>query len=466
MSAEEDRLRVAYCDADQGHIFRFWDELSGEERKALLLQLASIDLDQLLHLIEVHLADREEQAPPRVEPGTVVPRPTDDTEGGPEARERGEAALRAGEVAVLVAAGGQATRLGFNAPKGTLPITPVTRKSLFRLHAEKVCALQRRYGVTIPVLLLVSPHNHRATRHYFEKNGLFGLEESQLHYVEQGMLPAIDRDGRLLLAERGKILLSPDGHGGLFRALHRANAVEFLRAAGVRTLFYFQVDNPLVRVCDPLFLGLHREQDAEFSLKVVQKRNADERVGLFAKIDGRPGVIEYSDTPPELAAEIEDSGRLRFGAGSIGIHLLELAFVERIAEGDYDLPYHMARKRVAFLDAAGELQQPSEPNARKFESYVFDALRFAERVLAVEVKRSEEFAPVKNREGEDSVETALRSQSAAFRSWLRAAHIAGAEGESDDALVEIGPLFALDSREFCQKIRQAGLRGAKRILFD
>ncbi len=463
MIAHEEEIRRNLCDSDQGHVFAYWDELSAEEKKSLIAQLSAIDLDQVNRLIEIHLATPPPAELPSLQPGPVVPVEGNDPGVLHRARERGEQALHEGRVASLVVAGGQATRLGFDLPKGSFPITPVTGKSLFQLHCEKIIALRRRYGSTMPLLVLVSPHNHQATRDYFEQKQYFGLPPEDVILFEQGMLPAVDRDGRLLMASRGQIFLSPDGHGGVFRAMAKANLFEEMAGRGIESVFFFQVDNPLAKIADPVFMGYHLEESAEVSLKVVRKREPAEKVGIYVLEGGAPAVLEYSDTPAEVREAQDESGQLRYWAGNIAIHAFHLSFMEQLGREEKHLPYHMARKKVPCIDETGELSQPSEPNGIKFESYVFDSLAVARKAVAMEVRRHEEFSPVKNRTGEDSPATAVEDQSHLFRSWLRDS---GILVEDENAQVEIGPLFALDRDELIRKIREDGLRGARKVLLD
>ena len=474
--ANHEKLRARFCGAEQGHVFRFIDELSAEERATLMAQLESIDIDVVHKLIDQHLAATTALHLPSLVPAPVIPiaaKPEELAEAE-ASRVAGEAALAAGKVAILVVAGGQATRLGFDAPKGTFPIGPISGKSLFQVHAEKTLALARRHGKSLPFLVLVSRDNHAATRQFFEERGHFGLDPKEVHFIEQGMLPALDRDGRLLLAERGRIFLSPDGHGGVFRALGSSGVLDKLAKRGVETLFYFQVDNPLVKVGDPVFVGHHLRRKAEFSLKVVAKRDAAEKVGVFALVDGKPGIVEYSDLAPEQrdAREPNDSkskgkdarsGRLTYWAGSIAIHAFSVAFLQRLARGDLELPYHVARKKVPHVDESGDIVHPTEPNGVKFESFVFDALSLAKGVVAMEVDRAEEFAPVKNKDGEDSPATSRAAQSALFRGWLAQAGFAVLDPAAD---VEIGPLYALDSRELVARLKGAPAPVAKRFLIE
>ena len=302
---------------------------------------------------------------------------------------------------------------------------------------------------------MTSPLNDRDTRAFFEDNNWFGRPLDSILLFPQGVMPAMDDDGRMMLAEPGRIAVSPDGHGGSLRALDRSGALEHARSRGVKHLSYFQVDNPSVRTIDPLFVGLHLEHpesSVEMSSKMIPKANAAEKVGVFCRIDGRTQVIEYSDLPTELAEATDDRGELRFIAGSIAIHLLSVDFVQRLTRGDADsgLPFHRARKKVPCWDSgSGETRQPDAPNATKFEMFVFDALHFAERGLVYETDRVEEFAPIKNATGVDSAESSALLQTERAARWFEANDVAvprNAEGEVEGR-IEIAPSTGLESRD-------------------
>ena len=224
----------------------------------------------------------------------------------------------------------------------------------------------------------------QATLDFFEANGRFGLEH--VRFFIQGQMPAVDREsGKVLLAAKDKVALSPDGHGGTLAALAAPgpngtpSCLEEMNALGVRTLFYFQVDNPLVRIAEPSFIGLHREADAELSFKVVERVSPEEKLGVVVIVDGRPQVIEYSDLPAELAGRRVPEGSLELWAGSIAVHILERSFIERLV-GGHPLPFHRAVKKVSHIDDRGDRIKPAEPNAVKFEQFIFDALPLAETV--------------------------------------------------------------------------------------
>jgi len=290
----------------------------------------------------------------------------------------------------------------------------------------------------------------------FEQNDYFGLDRANVMHFKQGMMPVFDKSGRILLSSRCSVAMSPDGHGGSLRALHASGALADMACRGIEYISYFQVDNPLVYVVDPLFIGLHALDGAEMSSKAVTKAGPMEKVGNFALVDGKVAVIEYSDLPDELATKKLDNGRLMFEYGSVAIHVINRTFVERLNKHGFSLPWHRAVKRVPYLDDAGELISPDEPNAVKLETFVFDALPLAEKSIILQIDRAEQFAPVKNTSGPDSLQTSHRLQIERAARWMEQAGVAvprKADG-SPDVLIEISPLFALNAEDLARKKRQ------------
>ena len=449
----------------QDHLLRWWDDLSDDERAELVREIETIDFEQLGSLVRdlVQSDPGTGIDPTRVRPVEAVRLPG--TDGARATRralaEIGGKALRAGEVAVVVVAGGQGTRLGFDGPKGTFPIGPVSGASLFQIHAEKIVALSKRYGRTLPLYVMTSPDNHEATIRFFEEHDRFGLEHAR--FFVQGQMPAVDKEnGRALLASKGRVALTPDGHGGTLAALGRPGSngepscLEEMRGLGVRTIYYFQVDNPLVQIADPAFLGLHRQADAEMSFKVVEKVHPDEKLGVVVAVDGQTQVIEYSDLPPELAERRKQEGGLELWAGSIAVHLLEVAFIERILhEEGSRLPFHRAIKKVPYVDDAGQMVEPTEPNAVKFETFIFDALPKARRFALMETSRRHEFEPLKNAKGTESPDSVRQRMSDLYGEWLDqvGAKVLGRGPDHSVTFgIEISPLYALDAAELKSKI--------------
>lgn len=439
--------------AGQGHLARALERLEGGDREVLAAEIAALDLDLIGRLVGGLVGDGHapvgEIAPPDPESVIALPRDAADEERDLRARAAGEELLRSGGVAAVLLAGGQGTRLGYDGPKGLYPFAPLSGRTLFAHHAAKIAALRARYDTPLPWYVLTSPANDAATREAFEAAGHFGLDPGSVRLVVQGTLPAVDREtGAILLADPGHLALSPDGHGGLLSALAGSGALDEMTREGVRTIFTFQVDNPLARVCRPEVLGHHVLAGADMASVVVRKISAEEKMGVIARVDGRTGVVEYSDLPDALAQERDAEGELVYWAGSIAVHCIEVAFARRLTEGGLKLPYHHAVKKVPYVDADGRTVEPSEPNAVKFETFLFDALPSAERTVTVEAAREVEFSPIKNAEGSDSPASARRDLNRLYARWLEAAGVSvprDADGEPVD--LEIDPRVALEDRD-------------------
>jgi UDP-N-acetylglucosamine/UDP-N-acetylgalactosamine diphosphorylase len=444
-------LRRKLQEHGQGHVLAWWGGLTDEQERELCEQLRAIDLDLLDRLYGRRDEGHAGWDPARIAPVPVVPPDGDDR----EARRLGSAALDRGEVAILVVAGGQGSRLGFDHPKGLYPVGPVSRRSLFQVHAEKVLALRRRHAKPLPLLVMTSPATDAETRRFFAEHGRFGLPAADVAFFRQGTMPALDlATGKLLMDSPYRILTSPDGHGGALTALAESGLLDRLRAGGIRHVFYFQVDNPLVKVGDAAFLGHHLAARAEVSTKVLPKRGPADRLGNVVQIDGRCTIIEYSDLPDDLARRTDAHGRLRLAVGSPAIHYFDVAFLERVTRGGTRLPFHVARKKVAYLDATGRLVHPERENALKFEQFIFDALPMADRWAVVETSWQEEFAPLKNATGPDSPAAVEQAISDLAADWLERAGVNVPRRTDRGAAVplEISPLFALDAEELARKV--------------
>jgi UDP-N-acetylglucosamine/UDP-N-acetylgalactosamine diphosphorylase len=431
-----DALRAHLHAHHQSHVLDHWDRLDEHARAALASQILALDLAELRQLYD----KRDEVV--AVDLSRLQPVPVHSREE--THRPQGADMLRRGEVAVLLVAGGQGSRLGFDLPKGMFPVGPISQKSLFQLHAEKIVALRRRYEAPVPLLIMTSPATHAPTEAFFAQNNNFGLPAEEVLFFQQGTMPALDaQTGRLILESPGSLFLSPDGHGGTLTALAKSGLLEQMRSRGVRTLFYLQVDNPLVAIADPVFLGMHRSHGAEVSSKCVAKRDAAEKAGVFAQRDGRCLIVEYSDLPDEVAAETTPEGKLKWWAGSPAIHAFEVDFLTRMtANQAANIPFHIARKKVPHLDDP----EPTGENGLKFERFIFDVLPHAERWLVVETAREDEFAPLKNADGHDSPATVREALLAQARRWAQAA------GATTTGEVEFSPLFALDENDVRRKV--------------
>jgi len=456
------QLRAELKQAGQEQVLRFWDELDEAGRRRLGAQIQSLDLNHIAELVQHYVIHKPPVTlPKKIEPPKAYPRRPGAQQKAlyERAEQRGHELLRAGKVGAFLVAGGQGTRLGYDGPKGEFPVTPVKNKPLFQVFAEQLRARSRDAGRTIPWCIMTSDVNDGPTREFFATNNLFGYEKSDVLFFEQGMMPAFSLEGKMLLAQKDSLALSPDGHGGSLRALARSAALADMQRRGVEHLSYFQVDNPLVNAIDPLFLGLHDLTGSEMSSKTIPKAEPLEKVGNFCIGDGVLQVIEYSDLPESLAQQRNPDGSLTFDAGSIAIHALRVSFVERLnAGGKLELPWHRAEKKVEHVDEQGNEVKPEKPNAVKLEQFVFDAIPLAKNAIVYETVRAEEFSPVKNAEGVDSPAMSRRDQIRRAAAWLEAAGVKvprKADGEPD-AVLEISPLYALSAEQV--KRRKPGVR--------
>lgn len=429
--------------------------LPQDQADRLAMEVASIDLALVTRLVDELVRTPAAHATPDIGPAHVDRLPSPGNEAAAQHRrmafEAGEQALRDGRVAVVLLAGGQGTRLGFDHPKGMLPIGPVSNATLFEVHAAGVAATRRRYGCDLPFLLMTSQANDGETRDFLEQHLMFGLQPDSVSTFVQGMLPAVDPvTGDILRAAPDRLALSPDGHGGIFRAMERAAILGDLEERGIDLVMTFQVDNPLMRPADPEFIGAHLLARAEMSTLVVAKQSAAERMGVMATVDGRAALVEYTDLPDDLARRTDEAGGLMYWAGSTGVHCLDRAFATRLATGQAAMPFHRADKRVPTVDDP----DPAEANAVKFEAFMFDALPLASATAAVEMARDERFAPVKNAEGADSPTTCRAAMVDRAARWLEQAGATvprDADGPSVHA-IEIDPRFAQDAADLHGRI--------------
>ena len=436
----------------QDHVLRFWEELNDSERDELMEDVKKVDFDWLRSatplLIEKSLEKRTVQKPDVI----ALPATVEQRRAEKEAFSAGEKLISGGRTSVFTAAGGQSSRLGLDTPKGTYQVSPVRHKSLFQVQAEKIAYLQHTYNVKIPWLIMVSETNHGQTRDYFEQNGYFGLDASFVRFLEQGMFPAMDGDGKLLLREKNRVFLNPTGHGGTFSTLADSGALLWLKELGVQEIFYYQVDNVLVNMLDPVFLGYHGSRGCEMSSKCVKKRDMSEKIGVFVIEDGTPTVVEYSEL---TAIEFSDGSRVEdLRAGNIAMHVINVDFALSITKDRLKLPLHVAHKAIPHVNERGMKTVPHAPNAYKFETFIFDALGNVNNTVIMEVARHEEFSPLKNRTGEDSPETVRRDQLRFFASWCEQAGIRVPRDDRGDPLytLEVSPLFAASREDFLRKI--------------
>ncbi len=458
----ESTLRNRLAEHGQEHLLRFWSDLSPSQQQELAADIASVDFplfDRVMASLGAHPDDLDPDA--FGVPHTLPERPTADLASTfARARELGQQMIRANRVAAMVVAGGQATRLGYDAPKGAYPIAPVSGRSLFQLHAESILGTSRRYECRVPWYVMTSTANHADTVELFEKASFFGLQPDDVRFFRQSMMPIADTDGKILLDRKHRVALAPNGHGGSLTALAENGMLDDMANRGVDYISYFQVDNPLVMPVDPLFLGLHAIERSEMSSLTMSKADDHEKVGHFVTVGGKLRVVEYTAFPPSLIGQRMPDGSRKYDLANIAVHVLNRGFVEGIV-GDraaVALPWYLANKSAPHIDLkTGRRVTPRKPNAIKAEMFVFDALALAERPMLLRAARHERFSPVKNPDGVDSVVSARRDLVRRAAAWLESGGVTvprDPEG-NPDCVLEISPLAAVDS----EMLRERGVGG-------
>lgn len=448
---------------EQEQVLRFYNELEDSSRLKLENQLEQLDIEELTRLAEDYVINLPETTlPADLQPAPyfpLAPRSAEESDYYEKARRAGCELLRNGKVSALTVAGGQGTRLGFDGPKGTFPIMPVSGRTLFQHFAESLRRVGEKYGSPLTWYIMTSELNNAVTEQFFKDNSFFGLDPARVVFFVQGAMPAFDCRGKLLLAEKDSLALAPDGHGGTLLALRKCGCLDRMAGEGVEYISYFQVDNPLVSVVNPLFLGLHVLENSDMSALTLKKTGPDEKLGNFCVSEGRLMIIEYSDLPDELAQARDAEGNLKFIAGSPAIHVISREFVERLtASGRLALPWHRADKKIPYIGDHGEKVIPEQPNGVKLESFIFDALPLAGRTMILEADRREEFAPVKNQTGVDSVVSSREMLIDRDARRLERAGVSVPRDQTGKSAVglEISPLAVIDDADcaaYCRRNR-------------
>ncbi|MFI4911718.1 MAG: UTP--glucose-1-phosphate uridylyltransferase [Sedimentisphaeraceae bacterium JB056] len=451
-----EKMQLLLENAGQEHLLRFWAELDENKKENLLSQLEKIDFARVPKWVD----DYVKKENPLEIPTEFAPAPyfkaeaTDETsELYAKAYSLGEKLIKDGKVGAFVVAGGQGTRLGFGGPKGNFPTSPIKNKTLFQIFAETILASSHKYNTTIPWYIMTSPLNYQETADTLKANNYFGLKEEDVFIFIQGTMPNFDFDGKIFLSAKDEVAKSPDGHGGSLKALYDSGAVADMQKRGVEHLSYFQVDNPLIKIVDPLFIGLHAMDEAGMSSKTLIKAYPKEKVGNFCLVDDRVTVIEYSDLPDEQAEKTNADGSLVFQLGSIAIHIISRKFIEDLNAEGFALPFHKAIKKIPYIDGNGNDVQPENTNGVKLETFVFDALPLSEKSVILETLREEEFAPVKNAEGLDSPAVTKQMMTDRAAKWIEVAGVSvprKADG-SVDCVIEMSPLFAVEAADVADK---------------
>ena len=389
---------------NQTHIIDLFNKLDEDKKQDLIEQINKIDLHQIMELYE-NTKKEAEFKENKIEAITYFDKEKLDKNKKEKWDEIGESIIRNGEYAVITMAGGQGTRLGHTGPKGTFKLDVYGKgKYLFEILAENLKEANQKYNTVIPWYIMTSKENNKETVEFLEKNNYFGYPPNSVTLFIQNEMPLVDTEGKLLINKDFKIKEASDGNGGTYSSLKASGCLADMKEKGIKWIFVGGVDNVLLKMADVTFLGMARDLGYEIASKSVVKANPHERVGAFCKINGRPKIIEYAELPEKMAEEVDINGELKYGESNIMCHLYTIDAFEKISKEN--LIYHSAFKKNSYLDENLKEVIPQFPNSYKFESFIFDAFELFDDMGLLRVKREEEFAPVKNKEGADSPKTA------------------------------------------------------------
>ena len=389
----------------QEQLLNQYDKLDSEKKAILLNQIFSIDFNQINNLYN-QTKEEIKLGEDIIEPIKYIEKKLLTSEEKEKYTNIGIKEIKEGKLAVVTMAGGQGTRLGHDGPKGTyiLNVEP-TSKSLFEILCDNLKNAKEKYNVVIPWYIMTSRENNEQTIEFFEENKYFDYPKTAIKFFVQGELPMVDQNGKILINEEGLIKEAADGHGGIFEAMFKNDIVEDMKNNNIEWIFIGPVDNPLAKMVDEILIGMCKEKNFLEAGKSLVKANPEEKVGVFCKKNGKPSVIEYTEITKEMANKVDEENNLVYGESHINCNMFNIKALEII--GNQKLPYHSAFKKATYMDLEGNIVKPSEPNAYKFESFIFDAFNRLDDMLIFRVEREEEFAPVKGKTGVDSVETAI-----------------------------------------------------------
>ncbi len=397
MNFEEARQKLEKY--NQGHLLKYYSTLPEAEQAALLQQISKTDLSVVTRIGKKEAAKKESSISP------IAAMTLDEINTGREAfTETGTEAIRSGKVGAVLLAGGMGTRLGSDNPKGMYDIGITKPVYIFQRIVDNLFDIVDKTRTWIHLFIMTSDKNHEITQKFFEEQQYFGYDKEHIHFFRQDMAPASDYEGKILLESKGKLATSPNGNGGWFTSLTNAGLLGFMKQEGIEWLNVFAVDNVLQRIADPCFIGAVIERNCEAGAKVVRKNHPDEKVGVMCLEDGHPSIIEYYELTDSLRDTMTEDGEPAYNFGVILNYLFRIDSLEKVV--NKELPLHIVEKKIPCLNEQGEFIQPEEPNGYKFETLILDLIKLLDSCLPFEVERSEEFAPIKNKTGIDSVESA------------------------------------------------------------
>ena len=389
---------------NQDHIINLLHKLNEKQKEELIKQINKIDFHQIMELYnntkkEIGIKENKIEAISYLDKEKLTKKEKEKFD------ELGESTIVSGKYAVVTMAGGQGTRLGHTGPKGTFKLDVYGKgKYLFEILAENLKEANKKYNTIIPWYIMTSKENNDQTQEFLEKHNYFGYDKNNVMLFEQGELPLVDTEGKMLIGKDFKIKEASDGNGGVFTSLRTTGMLANMKERGIKWVFIGGVDNAILKMADVTLLGMAIDKNVQIASKSVVKANPHEKVGVFCKMNGHPKVIEYSELPEEMAEEVDVNGELKYGESHIMCNLFTIDAIEKISKEP--LIYHSAFKKNSYIDENEKEIIPEEPNSYKFEAFIFDSFELFDDIAILRGKREDDFAPVKNKEGVDSPKTA------------------------------------------------------------
>ncbi len=391
---------------NQDSVLKVMAKFTEEEKEKISNQILEMNFENLKNLFDT-LSKEEINAGKKIEPISALKKNKLEPEKLEEINKKGENIVTSGKFAVATMSGGQGTRLGYSKPKGTFKIEVSPKpKYLFEIVCDTLKRANEKYGVIIPWYIMTSEENNDEIIKFFKENNYFDYPKKDVMFFKQGQMPLIDENGKLLIGENKLIKEASDGNGGIFKSMEINGCLEDMEKRGIKWVFIGSIDNVLLKMVDTTLIGLAEERKVDIATKSVLKNGPKERVGVICKKDGKVGVIEYSEIRPKMAEAVDEDGDLIYGESHIMCNLFSVNILKKLAK--VVLPYHKAFKKNNYLDENANLIKPEEPNSYKFETFIFDSFNYVDDIAILRGKREEDFAPVKNKEGADSPETAIK----------------------------------------------------------
>lgn len=390
----------------QDHIIKIMQQIDEEKQKKLIQQIEDINFEEIQDLYndtkkEFNVEINELKPIKAINPDRL------DKDRLEYYEKLGEKVVRNQEFAVATMSGGQGTRLGYNGPKGTFKINVRPEpKYLFEIIVDTLKRANEKYNIVIPWYIMTSEENNRDIVQFMEEKSYFGYPKEKVKFFTQGKLPLISPEGKLLIDENYNIRLASNGNGSIFESMKQKHILEDMKKNGIKWVYIGSIDNVLLKMVDILLMGIAIDQKSEIATRSIFKNNARERIGSLCSKNGKIKVIEYSELPEKMIEAVDENGEILFGESHVMCNLFSLEALEKISTRK--LPYHSAFKKYSYIDETGTLIMPEEPNAYKFEYFIFDSFEFFDQISILRGKREEDFAPVKNKEGVDSPETATK----------------------------------------------------------